>query len=58
LDKLTPEQYARLLRAKGIAGKGNYTEQRRKWQDSLTDEDMERIDKELLQMAKERKDKD
>jgi hypothetical protein len=53
LEKLTPEQYARLLRAKGIVGKGDYTKERRKWVDSL---DSEEIKKEVQRTAKLRKE--
>jgi len=51
INKLTPEQHARLLRAKGIAGKGDYTKERREWQEALSDEQIKKIDEELLRMS-------
>jgi hypothetical protein len=51
LDKLTPEHYARLLRLKGMAGGGDYTKERRKWQGS---QDIEEIKKEVFRTASQR----
>jgi hypothetical protein len=44
-----------LLRLKGIAGRDDYTKERRKWQDSL---DAEENKKEVYQTAKGRKKKE
>lgn len=52
VDKLSIEEYARLLKAKGIAGKGDYTKDRHKWLDKISEEE---LDAQLRRMSEERK---
>jgi hypothetical protein len=55
LDSLSTEDRIMVLRMKGEIGHGDYTRDRHKWLDDIPEEE---VDRELLKMTEERKDKE